>query len=186
MSANPYERDLRKVSDPLAEETRRLRKALLVWCLVAAAITVGGLFPSEITALGLKVTPTNRSVLAFLLAAVLGYHLVAFVSYATADFARWYVNHRSTEWEDDVANYEKYKAELLATAKLSEEDRNFMQEHERRLGSLWRGEALTNYLRVERAIPYISAIRAIVDFALPLISGVVGMWLLVRLGLSAA
>ena len=179
MPANPYERELRKVSDPLRDETRRVRKTLLVWCLAASAITLAKLFPSEITALGMKVTPTSHAVLLGLMAAIVVYHLIAFGVYASADFTHWYVNHRSTEWEDDVANYEKYRAELLARTKLSEDDRQFMEEHERRLGSLWRGEASKVHQRVEAAIPYISGARAIVDFLLPIAAGISGVVLLV-------
>lgn len=100
--------------------------------------------------------------------------------YAAADFSRWYVNHFSTEWEDDAANYEAYKAELLTRSKLSEEDRRFMEEHELRLGALWRGEALQTYGRLEKVIPWISWARAAIDFLLPLIVGGLGLYLLVN------
>lgn len=180
MPANPYARELRKVSDPLQEETRKVRKTLLAWCLGATAITLGQLFPSEISALGMKVTATSHAVLLGLMAAVVAYHLVLFIVYASADFAQWYVNHWSTEWEDDVANYEVYKTELFAKAKLSEEDRQFMEEHERRLGSLWRGEALRINQHLEAVIPYISFARALVDFLFPLIVGAIGLYLLVE------
>ena len=82
MPANPYERELRKVSDPLRDETRRVRKTLLVWCLAASAITLAKLFPSEITALGMKVTPTSHAVLLGLMAAIVVYHVIAFGVYA--------------------------------------------------------------------------------------------------------
>ena len=180
MPANPYARDLRKVSDPLREETRKVRKTLLVWCLAAIAITLGRLFPSEISALGMKVTATSHAVLLALMAAVVAYHLVAFLIYAAADFVRWYVDHMSTEWEDDVANYEKYKTELLAKTKLSDEDRQFMEEHERKLSSHWRSEPIRIYLRVQAVVPYISLARAIVEFLVPLLVGVVGMYLLIN------
>lgn len=179
MPVNPYTRDLQKVSNPLREETQKVRKALLVWCLASIAITLGKLFPSEISALGMKVTTTSHGVLLALMAVVVVYHIVTFMVYAAADFAHWYVNHFSTEWEDDVANYEAYKAELLSKAKLSEEDRQFMEEHERRLGALWRGEAVQTYIKLEKAIPYISWARAIVDFLLPLIVAGVGLCLLI-------
>ncbi len=179
---SPFERDLRKVSDPLADETRRVRKSLLVWCLIAVAITVGGLFPSEITTLGLKVTPTNHGVIAFLIAGIIAYHAAAFLTYAASDFARWYLNHRSTQWEDDVANYERYKAELLVKAKLKDEDKRFMEEHERRLGSIWRGEASRIHTHVERAIPYISGARAFVEFLVPVLASVAAVWLSLRYG----
>ena len=180
MAANPFERDLRKVSDPLSEETRKLKRALLVWCLIAAALTLGDLFPSEITAFGLKVTPTNRSALSLLLIAVVLYHLVAFLVQGGVDAVRWYVNHNSTEWEDDVAAYDSYKAELFARSKLSEEDRQFMEEHERRLGAIWRGEALDTYQRVVKVIPLASGIRAAVDFLVPLVAGGAAVYLLAR------
>lgn len=179
MAANPYERVLRKVSDPLRDETRKVRKTLLVWSLAAAAMTLGHLFPSEITALGLQVTPSSRSVLLDLMVTIVGYHVVSFITYASSDFAHWYVNHKSTDWEDDVANYDTYKAELLFKTKLSEEDRHFMEEHERRLGAIWRGEASRVYRRVKVAIPFISVSRALVDFVLPLVAGAVAVYLLV-------
>lgn len=179
MPVNPYARDLRKIADPLNDETRKVRKTLLIWCLASAAITLGKLFPSEISALGMKVTPANHAALMLLMAAIISYHLVAFLVYASADFAHWYVNHRSTEWEDDTANYEVYKTELLARSKLSEEDRQFMVEHERRLGSHWRGEPVRIYARIQAAIPYVSVSRAVVDFLLPILVGGVGLYLLV-------
>ena len=180
MPVNPYSGVLRKVSNPLREETQKVRRALLVWCLAAIAITLGKLFPSEITALGMKVTATSHSVLLALMAVVVGYHITTFFVYAAADFSRWYVNHFSTEWEDDAANYEAYKAELLTRSKLSEEDRRFMEEHELRLGALWRGEALQTYGRLEKVIPWISWARAAIDFLLPLIVGGLGLYLLVN------
>lgn len=179
MPANPYSRDLRKVSDPLRDETRKVRKTLLVWCLAALAVTLGHLFPSEISALGMKLTATSHAVLLALMAAIVAYHLVAFVVYASADFIHWYVDHMSTEWEDDVANYEVYKGELLAKAKLSEDDRQFMEEHERRLGSHWRGKPVQTYTKIQAVIPYVSVARALVEFLLPLLVGAVGLYLLV-------
>lgn len=180
MPANPYARDLRKVSDPLREETRRVRKTLLIWCLAAIAVTLGKLFPTEITALGMTVTSTSHAVLLALMAAVVAYHTVAFFVYGAADFAHWYVNHFSTEWEDDAANFETYKTELLAKTKLEEEDRQFMEEHERRLGSLWRGEASQTYVHLQTIVPYISWARAVVDFLLPLVAGGFGLFLLIN------
>lgn len=179
MSFNPYERTLRKVADPLTEETRRVRKALLGWSLVGVGVTVGGLFPTEITALGLKITPTNKAILFGLLGAVVLYHLVAFFAYAASDAARWYANFNSTEWEDDVAAYEKSKSEHLSRTKLSSEDREYMEEHERRLGALWRGEASRTDLRLERVAPYISSFRACVEFPLPAAFGCAALVLLV-------
>lgn len=180
MPANPYARDLRKVTDPLREETRKVRKTLLVWCLGAIAVTLGQLFPSEITALGMKVEPANRAVLLWLMAAIVAYHLVTFFVYASADFAHWYVNHASTEWEEDVANFEAYKSERLARGNLSAEEQEFVEDQERRLGSHWRGEPVRIYARVQAVVPVISLARALVDFLLPLIVGAVGVYVLIH------
>ena len=43
----------------------------------------------------------------------------------------------------------------------------------------WRGEAVQTYIKLEKAIPYISWARAIVDFLLPLVVGGVGLYLLI-------
>ena len=186
MSLNPYEQTLRRVTDPLREETRKVRKTLLVWSLAASAVTIGGLFPNEITALGLKVAPTDKAVLFGLIAAVVLYHLVAFCTYAASDAAHWYVNMKSTDWEVNTAAFEKEKAELLARAKLSEADRESMAEHERQLGSLWRAEASDTQSRIENAVPYISMARAVVEFVLPLVVGLGSFGLLVAASRNAA
>ena len=180
MPANPYERDLRKVADPLRDETRKVRKTLLVWCLAAVAITLGQLFPTEVSALGLKITPGSRNVLLWLVALIVIYHLVAFAAYAASDFAHWYVNIKSTDWEDDIADWEKSKAEWFAKAKLSDEDRQVIDEHERRLGSIWRGEPSRVHMTVLKMIPPISIARALVDFLFPLAVGGVATYLLLR------
>jgi hypothetical protein len=120
------------------------------------------------------------------MAAIVAYHLVAFVIYASSDFIHWYIYHMSTEWEDDVANYEVYKSELLAKAKLSEDDRQFMEEHERRLGSLWRGEPVQIYMRIQTVVPYVSVARALVEFLFPLLVGAVGLYLLVAASMHAS
>ena len=142
MPANPYARDLRKVTSTLSDETKKIRKSLFVCCLASIAVTLGKLYPTEITALGMKITPNSHSMLLLLMALVVTYHLLTFFIYASSDMAHWYVNHFSSEWEDDVANYEKLQSEAIEKSKLSEEDRKFMEEIERRLGSIRRGEGL--------------------------------------------
>ena len=83
----------------------------------------------------------------WLVAAIIGYHILAFIAYASADAARWYVSLSSTDWEEDEDNYQKYKSETLARSKLTQEDRDFMEEQEQRLGSLWRSDASSTYGR---------------------------------------
>ncbi len=185
MTLTPYERTLRRVSDPLSDESRKVRKTLLMWSLLAAAITIGGLLPTEISALGLKISPANKTTMYWLVAAIIGYHILAFIAYASADAARWYVTLSSTDWEEDEDNYQKYKSETLARSKLTQEDRDFMEEQEQRLGSLWRSDASSTYGRIEKAAPAISIWRALIDFALPIFVGFVALGLLTNAVFSA-
>ena len=180
MPVNIFEQQLRKIADPLAEETRKVRRSLLIWCLISAALTVGGLFPVEITLLGLKVSPTKKSVLLVIVGAIVIYFFLTFLIYGASDFATWFFRQRSTQWEEDISNYEDYKAELLGKAKLTAEERMFMEDHERSLGSLWRGtEALRNYERIEATTPFLSYSRALLDFGLPAVCSIAAIYMLV-------
>ena len=180
MTLTPYERTLRRVSDPLSSESRKVRKTLLVWSLAAAAITIGGLFPTEITALGLKISPSNKVTIYWLVAIIIGYHMLAFLAYSSADVAHWYTNLSSTDWEEEQDQYQQWKSEALARPRLTPEDRDFMEEHERRLGALWRSEASDVQKRIEQVAPVISIGRALIDFVLPIIIGLVALGLLAR------
>jgi hypothetical protein len=60
MATSPFDNQIQLVADPLRDETRKVRRATLVWSLVAVAMTIGGLFPTEISALGLKVARWHR------------------------------------------------------------------------------------------------------------------------------
>jgi hypothetical protein len=183
MPINVFDEQLKKIADPLADETRKIRKSLLIWCLISVALTVGGLFPTEVTILGLKVTSTNKTVLLSIVGAVILYFLVSFLIYGAADFSSWYFRQRSTEWEQDVANYDEFKKDLLAKNKMSIEERELMESQERSLGSIWRGtDAIKKYERIAATTPYLSVSRAILDFGLPIVCSFVAIYLLVTSG----
>jgi hypothetical protein len=75
-----------RVLDPLSEVTRRERKALLIVSLIALAITFGGLVPTEIQALGVKLSPPERDSILLLIALSVIYLLGGFSIYAWADW----------------------------------------------------------------------------------------------------
>ncbi len=54
-----------------------------------------------------------------------------------------------------------------------------MEEHERRLGALWRGEAVQTHTRLEKVIPYVSWARAFIDFLTSEIVGIACLYLLI-------
>lgn len=185
MPASPFQKELRRLAEPLRDSTNKVRRSLLLWSLASLAVTLGKLYPSEVSALGMKVTATSHSVLLGLMALIVGYHIVAFIIYGASDFMNWYVADKNLAWEEDVAYWEGSKAEMLARTKLSDEDRELIEEHERRLGSIWRAEASRLHARVENTIPLVSRARAAFDFGLPIVVGIGAVVLLVRAASAA-
>ena len=78
--------------DPLSDVTRRERKNLLLVSFLSLAVTLGNLVPQEITALGIKVSPTEQRNLFLLLACAVLYLMGAFIFYGHAEFQRWQAN----------------------------------------------------------------------------------------------
>lgn len=74
-----------RVLDPLSEVTRRERKALLLVSLMALAISVGGLVPSEIQALGITLSQAERDSILVLISLSILYLLAGFWIYTLAD-----------------------------------------------------------------------------------------------------
>lgn len=170
MPLNLFEREMERVADPLTEETRKVRRALMVWSLVCFAMTAGGLFPTEVTTFGLKVSAADKVVLLSLFAAILAYKFVAFVAYGAADAARWYFLRRSTEYEEQLAAYDDIKRDLQAKKSLTEDERRTLEQVEQHLGIEWRsGDGLATYLRIVKLAPWLSWTRAGVDFAAPVL-----------------
>ena len=77
------------LADPLSELTRKERRHLLSISLAAILIAKAGLVPTEISALGIKLTPANKSAFLILITAVTMYYLIAFLVYAGRDLIVW-------------------------------------------------------------------------------------------------
>jgi hypothetical protein len=82
----PRERD---IADPLSDVTRRERRSLLLVDAVLLAIVLGNLVPTQVEALGITVSKTERNAVLVLLAGVALYLLMGFVIYALADLKAW-------------------------------------------------------------------------------------------------
>jgi hypothetical protein len=83
-----------QLDDPLTEVTRRERRNLLGVSLVSLAITMGGLIPTQISALGLIVSTSEQAGLLILLALTLVYFLLAFLIFGFTDLNNWRIRFR--------------------------------------------------------------------------------------------
>ena len=75
-----------RVLDPLSEVTRRERKALLIVSLIALAISLGGLVPTKIQALGVDLSVPQQDSILLLIALSVIYLLGGFSIYLWADW----------------------------------------------------------------------------------------------------
>ena len=150
------------IKDPLSDVTRRERKAFLGLSVLAIAVIKANLIPSELSAFGVKIDNVRRDWLITLLTAVVFYFLMVFIAYALSDFLGW----RIAFWEGVRARaIEREKIDKEA-AEGSDEDSSAVAEcnkHRRALSA--------------KAIPT-SAIRAFLDFALPVFIGIAALLVL--------
>jgi len=151
---------------------------LLVVSVLASGVSVTGLIPTKISALGLEFSATDRSALMYLLAVVTIYFLVTFLVYAVADFTSWWLNHYSSAWNEDREVYENARKEILDEAKLTPEPLEKLREHERRMGAIWRGAHIGPYDAIRRVVGPISVSRATIEFFVPVVAGLITTWLL--------
>ena len=75
--------------DPLTQATRRERRSLVGVSAIALLIAVTGWIPKEISTLGIQIKPESHAVFFTLLALVVVYLLVGFISYAASDYLDW-------------------------------------------------------------------------------------------------
>jgi hypothetical protein len=78
-----------KLTNPLSDVTRKERVYLLGVSAVGITIVFTGLIPTEISTLGITFAQADRKSLLLIFAFVVGYFLIAFVSYALSDFLEW-------------------------------------------------------------------------------------------------
>ena len=176
---NPFEANVIRVADPLSAHTRSLRKSLLIASAVAIFISATGLVPSKISALGVEFSQTNRGSMLFVLGVIVGFMLLSFAVAAAADFAAWRMSFSAKAWEEEFQGYDAARRSIFENHSLTVEQKEGLEELERRLGAMWRNAGhVDRYTLLGRIVGPISWARGIVEFASPLIAGVAALFLL--------
>jgi uncharacterized membrane protein YqjE len=95
------------VEDPLSEETRKERRALLGASGLGILVVRTGLVPTKISALGIEFSTRDQRSFVVAVAVVVAYFFVAFLIYAISDFIVWRAALHSTGRANLVVFYHK-------------------------------------------------------------------------------
>ncbi len=149
--------------DPLTETTRKERRALLGVSTVALAVALTGFVPEKIENFGITLTPGRRGALLWLMASVVVYFLSAFVAYAATDALAW-------RWEyhlamQKLARETHDEAMRMVAMGLGEDD---FDKNDPEIFRLER-------FRYRGAVGPVVVVRAVLDFAFPIVVGVAGV-----------
>ena len=178
---NPFEADIIRVTDPLTAHTRGVRKSLLISSVIAIAVAKTGFIPTKISALGLEFSQADRGSMLWLIGAVVAFFLLSFLVSAFGDFMAWRMSQMAKAWDEDAVGYDNLRKSILEDKKLTEEEREALQEQERRGGAMWRNAGhVDNHMLVQRLVGPISWARITVEFVLPALAGVAGLVFLIR------
>lgn len=175
MADRPIEVRLR---DPLRELARKERKGLLAVSVAAIAIVHGGLFPTQIAALGLTFNPANKTALFRIAAGIVLYFLLAFLIYAVNDWlaGRWALQLAIEDHaKQEMDALRKQLEEGVAAAQISEAA---AKAHQIRVDLETRVREMSK--RITEATTPILAVRDAFEFALPLGLGVYALLALIR------
>jgi hypothetical protein len=156
------------LNEPLSESTRRKRKALLLFNFIGLSIALTGIFPKNITSLGIDLQQVGNTTLLYLLVGIIAYFFIGFIIYAFSDFLRWFAGN--TELNINRNNYERI-ANML-----KEEFSRYRESHVEALKN-WDKISIDNHNRFINSIesemniklrwPKVSIIRAVFEFLLP-------------------
>ena len=148
-----------RLKDPLSEVTRTERRNLLGVSAIGIVIARSGLVPSKITALGIEFGPSDQRALLKIVAAIVLYFLLAFLIYAISDMVAW-----RSSFHQAVLDWRR-RREAQKTEERSMEAQMY---HEfLRRGQFW-----------SRATRPASVLRAIFDFAIPILIAVYSVYAL--------
>jgi hypothetical protein len=110
--------------DPLSDVTRKERRTLILVTLIALAVSKLGLYPTEISALGINFTDSAINVnllIPLYFRYVIAYLLLTFAVYAASDFIRSWVVRYQTNFDAAVSSWKE-------PLKLTEEGEKKFQE----------------------------------------------------------
>ncbi|SCX51651.1 hypothetical protein SAMN05720354_1114 [Nitrosospira sp. Nsp1] len=75
---NPFEADIIRVTDPLSQHTRSVRKSLLVSSVIAIFVATTGFIPTKVSALGLEFSQSDRGSMLWLIGVIVAFFLLSF------------------------------------------------------------------------------------------------------------
>ncbi|MDP1946488.1 MAG: hypothetical protein Q8L77_03220 [Nitrospirota bacterium] len=153
------------LQDPLSEVTRKERRTLLGLSILSLAVVNAHLVPSEINALGMKISEINEKALVYILGAIVGYFIATFLAYAFPDFVIWKINLLKGM---KATALEKIKSPEFDDANKAEQLANMIGIFDAKMSSWasWAG--------------LISIVRVIFDFVLPALVGFYALYALVN------
>ena len=156
------------LEDPLKDVTRKERKFLLATSLIGIGVVRTGLVPSKISALGIEFTSANQYSILSIFSLVVLYFLVAFIIYAFSDFLIWRrsLRRQRQEFALEGARFKKMKNFTVDDLPTEEELAVYRKPNGLFLVSYW------------NPIP-VSIIRAIFEFLLPIIIGIIAIYFLI-------
>jgi len=155
--------DKLRLRDPLSEVTRRERRALLGVSVLSVAVALSGLLPTEIAALGVKLETNEQKTLLLLLTAMCVYYLIAFIAYAASDFTAWQVALHDSISERLSRSY----------TEPDEYDVHVWGEVQDKMAERYPWLVLA-----ESMVKPVSVARAIFEFVLPVVVGLVAVGVL--------
>ncbi|MBD9671551.1 hypothetical protein IB275_13280 [Pseudomonas sp. PDM21] len=77
------------LADPLSDVTRKERRNLLLFSALSLAVAHMRIVPTKLSALGIEFGAPEQGAFLLLMALCVGYFIVAFSIYASADFLLW-------------------------------------------------------------------------------------------------
>ncbi|HXO42148.1 MAG TPA: hypothetical protein VN999_11895 [Thermoanaerobaculia bacterium] len=160
-------------TDPLSKVSRGERKALLGSTLISIAIAKGGLIPSEIPSLGIKVPPPQRLSLLYLLSGILTFYILAFWVYGRADLKRRRAVLAAAS-DESRQIVQQALARFNALPQPDPKDPEAQRQHMAELGSLSEATTLVN------DITAFARIRIAFDVYLPIALGLIGLVLVLH------
>ena len=90
---------IQRLREPISDNTRKIRRELLVASTIGIVIVHAGLVPTRIDALGITLTESNQASFRYVVAGVVLYLTVAFLVYVSSEIVAWASLLRSFDLE---------------------------------------------------------------------------------------
>jgi hypothetical protein len=91
---------IQRLREPISEDTRKIRRELLIASMIGIVIAYADLVPTKIEALGINLTPANQASFRYVIAGVILYLTVAFLIYVSSEIIAWASLFRTLDLEN--------------------------------------------------------------------------------------